>query len=166
MFTWKPLLTVLKGRFIDHELLMKYSLLFSVVKTQLHFICLTGNFRKGVVRLNWVAKWVAAWKRLKTTGLKCVVSYKLWNSKASAISRRMTTWMSCGWCLGAQSSWSEKICFFTLQTWILLFCCYTAPTWNYEMGVSAQQPVPLPLNLSYKQLWLATANGAELCWAV
>jgi len=29
------------------------------------------NFRKGVVRLNWVAKWVAAWKsRLKTTGLE------------------------------------------------------------------------------------------------
>jgi len=32
---------------------------------------LTGNFRKGVVRLNWVAKWVAAWKSwLKTTGLE------------------------------------------------------------------------------------------------
>jgi len=40
------------------------------VQAQLHFICLTGNFRKGVVRLNWVAKWVAAWKRLKTTGLE------------------------------------------------------------------------------------------------
>jgi len=40
------------------------------VQTQLHFICLTGNFRKGVVRLNWVAKWVAAWKRLKITGLE------------------------------------------------------------------------------------------------
>ena len=39
--------------------------------TKLHFICLTGNFRKGVVRLNWVAKWVAAWKIwLKTTGLE------------------------------------------------------------------------------------------------
>ena len=35
----------------------------------LHFTCLTGNFRKGVFRLNWVAKWVAAWKRLKTTAL-------------------------------------------------------------------------------------------------
>ena len=43
---------------------------FSIVQTQLHFICLTGNFRKGVVRLNWVAKWVGAWKRLKTTGLE------------------------------------------------------------------------------------------------
>ena len=32
--------------------------------------CLTGNFRKGVVRLNWVAKWVAALTRLKTTGLE------------------------------------------------------------------------------------------------
>ena len=42
---------------------------FSFVQTQLHFICLTGNFRKGVVRSNLVAKWVAAWKRLKTTGL-------------------------------------------------------------------------------------------------
>ena len=42
----------------------------SLVQTQLHFICLTGNFRKGVVRLNWVAKWVAALKRLKTTGLE------------------------------------------------------------------------------------------------
>ena len=42
----------------------------SIVQTQLHFICLTGNFRKGVVRLNWVAKLVAAWKRLKTTGLE------------------------------------------------------------------------------------------------
>jgi len=28
------------------------------------------NFRKGVVRLNWVVKWVAARKRLKTTALK------------------------------------------------------------------------------------------------
>jgi len=27
------------------------------------------EFSEGVVRLNWVAKWVAAWKRLKTTGL-------------------------------------------------------------------------------------------------
>ena len=37
--------------------------------TKLHFICLTGNFRKGVVRLNWVAKWVVAWKSwLQTTG--------------------------------------------------------------------------------------------------
>ena len=34
-----------------------------------NFICLTGNFRKGVVRLYWVAKCVAAWRRLKTTGL-------------------------------------------------------------------------------------------------
>jgi len=33
--------------------------------------CLTENFRKGVVRLNWVAKWVSAWKSwLKTTGLE------------------------------------------------------------------------------------------------
>jgi len=45
------------------------SLWFSIVQTQLHYICLTGNFRKGVVRLYWVAKWVAAWKRLKTTGV-------------------------------------------------------------------------------------------------
>jgi len=29
------------------------------VQTQLHYICLIENFRKGVVRLNWVAKWVA-----------------------------------------------------------------------------------------------------------
>jgi len=27
------------------------------------------KFSEGVVRLNWVAKWVAAWKRLKTIGL-------------------------------------------------------------------------------------------------
>ena len=40
------------------------------MQTQLHFICLTGNFRKGVVRLNCVAKWVAASKRLETTGLE------------------------------------------------------------------------------------------------
>ena len=33
----------------------------------MHFICLTGNFRKGVVGLNWLAKWVVASKRLKTT---------------------------------------------------------------------------------------------------
>jgi len=32
-----------------------------------NYLCLTGNFRKGVTRLNWVAKWIAAWKRLKTT---------------------------------------------------------------------------------------------------
>jgi len=31
------------------------------------------NFRKGVVRLNWVAKWAAALKRLKTTGLEVCV---------------------------------------------------------------------------------------------
>ena len=43
---------------------------FYIAQTQLHFICLTGNFRKGVVRLNWFAKWVAAWKRLKLTGLE------------------------------------------------------------------------------------------------
>jgi len=46
------------------------SLWFSIVQTHLCFICLTGNFRKGVVRLNWVAEWVAAWKRLKTTVLE------------------------------------------------------------------------------------------------
>ena len=28
------------------------------------------KFSEGVVRLNWVAKWVAAWKRLKSTGLE------------------------------------------------------------------------------------------------
>jgi len=41
---------------------------FSVVQKQLQYICLTTKFRKGVVMLNWVAKWVAAWKRFKTTG--------------------------------------------------------------------------------------------------
>ena len=41
------------------------SLWFSIMQTQLHFICLTGNLQKGVVRLNWVAKWVAAWKRFR-----------------------------------------------------------------------------------------------------
>ena len=41
------------------------------MQTQLHFISLTGNFRNGVIRLNWVAKWIAAWKSwLKTTGLE------------------------------------------------------------------------------------------------
>jgi len=45
------------------------SLWFSIVHTQLHFICLTGNFRKGVFWLNRVAKWIAAWKSLKTTVL-------------------------------------------------------------------------------------------------
>ena len=40
---------------------------FFFVQTQLHYICLAGNFRKGVVRLNRVAKWAAAWTRLKTT---------------------------------------------------------------------------------------------------
>jgi len=42
---------------------------------QMHHICLTGNFRKGVVRVNWVAKWVAAWKRLKTTGLNWLAKF-------------------------------------------------------------------------------------------
>ena len=28
------------------------------------------KFSKGVVRLNWVAKWVTTWKRLRTTGLE------------------------------------------------------------------------------------------------
>ena len=41
------------------------SLWFSVVQTKLHFICLTGNFRKGVVALNWVWKWVAAEKNVE-----------------------------------------------------------------------------------------------------
>ena len=36
------------------------------------FYMFDWNFRKGVVRLNWVAKWVAAWKRLKTTGLEVI----------------------------------------------------------------------------------------------
>ena len=45
------------------------SLWFSIVQTQPHYICLTGNFRKGIVRLNWIAKWVAAWKTLKITDL-------------------------------------------------------------------------------------------------
>ena len=26
------------------------------MQTQLHFICLSGNYQQGVVRLNWVAK--------------------------------------------------------------------------------------------------------------
>jgi len=43
------------------------SLWFSIVATRLHYVSLTGNVRKGVVKLNWVAKWVAAWRRLKTT---------------------------------------------------------------------------------------------------
>jgi len=30
------------------------------VQTQLHYIWLGGNVQKEVVRLNWVAKWVAA----------------------------------------------------------------------------------------------------------
>ena len=37
------------------------------MQTQLLFICLTWIFRMGVIRLNWVAEWVTAWKRLKTT---------------------------------------------------------------------------------------------------
>ena len=41
------------------------SLWFSIVQTPLHLICLTGKFRNGVDRLDWVAKWVAAWKVLK-----------------------------------------------------------------------------------------------------
>jgi len=44
-----------------------YSLWFSIVRTQLHFISVTGNFRNRGVRLNLVAKWVAAWKSLKIT---------------------------------------------------------------------------------------------------
>jgi len=40
------------------------------VQTQLHFMCMSGNFWKGVVRLHWVAKLVAVGKRLKTTALK------------------------------------------------------------------------------------------------
>ena len=32
------------------------------MQTQLHFICLIRNFRKGIVRLNWVPKWDVAWK--------------------------------------------------------------------------------------------------------
>jgi len=43
------------------------SLWFSIMQTQLHFICLSGNYQQGVVRLNWVVKWVAARIRLKTT---------------------------------------------------------------------------------------------------
>jgi len=35
----------------------------------------TGNFRKGVVRLNWVAKWVATWKKLKTTASEVLRIY-------------------------------------------------------------------------------------------
>jgi len=33
------------------------------VHTHRHFICLTGHFRKVIVRSSWVAKWVAALKR-------------------------------------------------------------------------------------------------------
>jgi len=31
---------------------------------------MTGNSWKGVVKLNWVAKWVAVSKRLKATALR------------------------------------------------------------------------------------------------
>jgi len=56
------------------------SLWFSIVQTQVHFICPTGNFRKGVVRLNCFAKWVAAWKRVKTAGLVHIELFLLFNA--------------------------------------------------------------------------------------
>ena len=47
------------------------------MQTQLHYLCLTENFQKGVVRLNWIAKWVDAWKKLKTTELELSVGWQL-----------------------------------------------------------------------------------------
>jgi len=49
------------------------------VQTQLHYICLTGNFRKGVVRLSWVAKWVA------TRCMKRTEKHENANRKAAVI---------------------------------------------------------------------------------
>jgi len=43
------------------------------MQTQLRYKYLIGNFGKGVFRLHWVAKWVAEWKRLKTTGLNQIL---------------------------------------------------------------------------------------------
>ena len=44
---------------------------FSIVKTQLHFICLTGNFAEGSRLVKLGCKMGrCAWKRLKTTALK------------------------------------------------------------------------------------------------
>jgi len=43
-----------------------------IIQTMMEYrrcICLNGTFRNGAVRLNWVAKWVVACKRLETTGL-------------------------------------------------------------------------------------------------
>ena len=51
-------------------LLCKHNCIMFDTMSETNCICLTGNFRKGVVRLNWVTKWVAAWKSwLKITGL-------------------------------------------------------------------------------------------------
>jgi len=50
------------------------------MQTPLHFICLTDNFLKVVVKLNWVAKWDAARKRLKTTDLEHLKSGSCWKT--------------------------------------------------------------------------------------
>ena len=61
------------------------------MQTQLHFICLTGNFRKKVVRLNGVAKWVSAWKRLKATALnETTFEFMRWLQVRSPVCYRLS----------------------------------------------------------------------------
>ena len=67
-------LEVNKWVYVQHSDIVSHFLVMAIFycanTLQLHYICLTGNFRKGVFRVNWITKWVAAWKRLKSTDLE------------------------------------------------------------------------------------------------
>ena len=92
---------------------------------------LTGNFRKGVVRLNWVAKWVAAWKSwLKTTGLEVL---RIFTQKMLVSQLNIRGVCSCH--ASINLFWLRKILIvlfvtdqpwcMTDQPWRIIWCLYT-----------------------------------------
>jgi len=58
---------VIFGVIVNHVVIVIFY--FLVIANTTAFYVPDWRFSEGVIRLNWVAKWAAAWNRLKTTDL-------------------------------------------------------------------------------------------------